>query len=437
MTAVLDEPAIVSELPMPAQPVGVRASSRVAYVMSRFPKLTETFVLREMIELENAGVEIGVYPLQRERTKTVHPSAIPFVERACFTPLMSAQILAANIRTFVRKPVRYLTTLGTLLRANLGCPRYLFGAIGFFPKIVHLAERMEADGVSHVQAHFASHPAMAAWTIHQLAGISYSFTAHGSDLHRDRHMLREKVCAAAAVITISDYNRRMILDECGTEFADKVHVVHCGINPQEFPGRTVATHFERGAGPIQIICIGTLHEVKGQSYLLEACRQLDLAGLDFRCRFVGDGPDRAMLERLTTEYRLQERVEFCGSRTTDEVRRLLSECDIIAAPSVPTADGRREGIPVVLMEGMGSGLTAVASRLSGIPELVREEETGLLVPPRNADALAVAILRLAHNPDLRQHLAHHGRELVRREFDVVKNTAALRELIYRETPCRR
>jgi len=405
----------------------------VAYVMSRFPKLTETFVLREMVELEKSGVKVSVYPLQRERTKTIHAAAIPFVTRACFTPWLSVAILWANIQFFLRNPRRYLSTFGTLIKANFGCWRYLSGAILFFPKIVYLAARMRRDGIRHVQAHFASHPAMAAWTIHQLVGIPYSFTAHGSDLHRDRHMLLEKVAAAAAVITISEYNRRMILEECGDQFADKVHVIHCGINPHDFPPRTVATPFERGDGPFRIICVGTLHEVKGQRYLLEACGKLRAAGLDLFCQFLGDGPDREALQQLADELGVRDHVEFCGSRTTDEVRRLMAESDVIVAPSVPTADGRREGIPVVLMEGLGTGLPAIASRLSGIPELIRDEETGLLVPPRDAAAIAEAIHRLARNPTLRRQLAEAGCELVQREFHVVTNTLLLRRLLTGES----
>ncbi|MFG0335410.1 MAG: glycosyltransferase, partial [Maioricimonas sp. JB049] len=384
------------------------AGRRIAYMMSRFPKITETFILREMVEMQRLGVTVEVFPLRRERTQVIHPQARPFVRRAHFTPMMSGRILAANVRRFLRSPVRYVQILSTLVRANWGSRRYLAGAILFFPKAVLLAERMQQERIDHLHAHFASHPAAIAWVIHQLTGIPYSFTAHGSDLHRDRHMLAEKVCNAAAVITISDYNRRLILKEVGTDCGDRLHVIHCGIDPDEFSPRTRRTEFERGDGPFQVVCVGTLHEVKGQRYLLEACARLAEQGQPVFCHFVGDGPDQAMLESLAGELGIAGAVRFHGRRTGPEIRELLQQVDLLVAPSVPTRSGRREGIPVVLMEGLGSGLPVIGSDLSGIPELVRHELTGLLTPPGDSQAIAEAIDRIRADETLREALAQAG-----------------------------
>ncbi|QDU40123.1 Putative teichuronic acid biosynthesis glycosyltransferase TuaC [Maioricimonas rarisocia] len=408
-----------------ASPSGLR----IAYMMSRFPKITETFILREMVEMQRLGGTVEVFPLRRERTKVIHPEAAPFVERAHFTPMMSASILAANVRRFVKSPVRYVQTLSTLVRVNWGSRRYLTGAILFFPKAVRLAERMQQEKIDHLHAHFASHPAAVAWVIHQLTGIPYSFTAHGSDLHRDRHMLAEKVRDAAAVVTISDYNRRLIIDECGPDSADQVHVIHCGIDPHEFAPRTEPTEFERGDGPFQIVCVGTLHEVKGQRYLLEACARLAEQGKPVLCHLVGDGPDQAMLESLTNELGISESVRIHGRRTGPEIRALLQQVDLLVAPSVPTRNGRREGIPVVLMEAMGCNVAVIGSDLSGIPELVRHELTGLLTPPRDSEAIAEAVARLRDDDTLRTTLADAGRELVLREFNLSRNTLKLKHLI--------
>jgi O-antigen/teichoic acid export membrane protein/glycosyltransferase involved in cell wall biosynthesis len=405
------------------------APFRLACMMSRFPKLTETFVLREMVELQRTGVEILVYPLQRERTRILHPEAAPFVERAHFTQWISPAIIAADVRVFLKQPLTCVSVLATLIRSNWGSWRYLAGAILFFPKVVYLAERMQRDGIQHLHAHFASHPAMAAWTIHQLTGIPYSFTAHGSDLHRDRHMLKQKVADAAVVVTISDYNRRLIIDECDDAVTDRIHIVHCGIDPQQFPTRSQLTSYDRGAGPFQIACIGTLHEVKGQQYLLQSCSILLEAGLEFQCHLVGDGPDHATLQQTAAELKLTDHVVFHGRQTAPQIQQLLREIDVLVAPSVPTSDGRREGIPVVLMEGLGSGIPAIASNLSGIPELVRHNETGLLVPPRDVTAIADAVLRMAGDQMFRQSCGAEGVELVLREFHVATNTARLLDLI--------
>lgn len=411
--------------PRPGRP------SKVAYIMSRFPKITETFILYEMLAVERQGTEVAVYPLQRERTKVVHAEAAPLVRRARFCPLISPAILAANVALLLRRPPRYLATLFRLLWANLGSLRYFGGAVAFFPKAVYFARRMQREGITHVHAHFASHPAAVAWIIHRLTGIPYSFTAHGSDLHRDQHMLREKVAAAAFVAAISEYNRRLILDVCGPGAAGTVRVVHCGVDTSIF------TPVERAdsadlAGPLQVLSIGTLHEVKGQTYLIDACRLLRAQNVSVECHFVGDGPDQAKLVQQAERAGLADTVHFHGRCSREAVVALLRRADVVATPSVPTRDGRREGIPVVLMEAMGSGVPVVASDLSGIPELVRHGETGLLAPPGDAAALADCLARYAADPQLRRRLGAAGRRIVLDQFDQQRCAERLCQLFHAE-----
>ncbi|HZO08321.1 MAG TPA: glycosyltransferase, partial [Myxococcota bacterium] len=366
--------------------------------MSRFPKLSETFVLFEILAVEAEGLEVEIYPLQRERERTLHPEAAALVERATFTPLLSWPILRSHLRYLRRKPGAYLRALYDLVRWNLGSPRYLGGALAFFPKAVHLAERMAQDGVDHVHAHFASHPAAVAVVVHRLEGIPFSFTAHGSDLHRDRHMLREKVAEASFVVPISEYNRRVILEECRGEHAAKLAVIHCGIDPAIF--RPDAARAARG-GALRLACVGTLHEVKGQAVLLEACARVVARGVEVHCELIGDGPDRAALERRASELGLGDRVRFRGACTREQVAACLREVDVAVVPSVPTRDGRREGIPVALMEAAASGRPVVASRLSGIPEAIEDGVEGRLVPPGDAEALAAVFAELAADPERR------------------------------------
>ncbi|OGN88183.1 MAG: hypothetical protein A2X23_04495 [Chloroflexi bacterium GWC2_73_18] len=290
-----------------------------------------------------------------------------------------------------------------------------------FPKVAHIARLMRTAGIPHVHCHFASHPALAGFLIHRLTGIPFSFTAHGSDLHVDRHMLCPKVAEAAFVVAISEDNRAEIARECGERSSGKVMVIHCGVDTEALRPRDGRP----AEGPFRILCIGTLHEVKGQAYLVEACRLLAEEGLDLTCRLVGDGPDRAALARRIAESGLQRQVVFTGWRTRGEVAELLHGADALVAPSVATRGGKREGIPVVLMEAMSSGVPVVASRLSGIPELVEDGRTGLLVPPRDAAALAAALKRLRDDPGLRGRLGEAAREKVIRESDVRRNAALL------------
>lgn len=400
-------------------------SLKVAYIMSRFPKLTETFILYEMLAMGQHGIQVEVYPLLREHEERMHPEAGQFVEIAHFQPFLSLPIIRANLHFLLRKPFAYLKVLWDVLRANWGSFNFFTGVIGIFPKSVLFAYQMRADNVQHIHAHFASHPAAAAFIVHRLVGIPYSFTAHGSDLHRDRHMLREKVAEAAFVAAISDFNKDLIIRECRGNYREKIKVVHCGVDTEVFRARSYETPYEKGENPFMILCVGTLHEVKGQAYLIDACRQLQDRGLNFECHFVGDGPDRKSLTNLVEQAGLDDKVYFHGRLTRDEIVRLLLDADILTAPSVPTRDGRREGIPVVLMEAMGCGVPVIASQLSGIPELVYDQLTGLLVPPGDSTSLADSLERILKEPGLRQRLGSAGREKVVEEFDLNKNAVRL------------
>jgi glycosyltransferase involved in cell wall biosynthesis len=419
MSDRLQEGAIAQDSPGP----------RVAYLMSRFPKLTETFVLCEMLAVEQQGTRVEIYPLQRERAKTMHPEAEPLVERAHYQPLLSPAILASNLAMLLERPRAYLGTLATLVRANAGSARYLLGALAFFPKVVHFARGMDRARISHVHAHFASHPAAAAFVIRRLVGIPYSFTAHGSDLHRDRHMLREKVAEARCVVAISHYNREVIAGECGDAAAGRVRVIHCGVDTELFrpdeAGRPAAR-------PLAVVCTGTLHEVKGQTHLIEALRRLAERGVEFSCELIGDGPDRRALARQVEAAGLDSHVAFLGSLTRGEVAARLRAADVLVAPSVPTANGRREGIPVALMEAAACGLAIVASGISGIPELVEDGKLGFLVPPGDAGALAQALERLASDPELRRQFGAEARRKALAEFDLHQNARELARQFARE-----
>lgn len=419
--------AAVPEQARGSERVGPAARPRIAYLMSRFPKLTETFVLDEMLELERRGVRVEVFPLWREPAARVHPEARPLVARAHFTPTLDATILWDNLMLLAESPWRYLATLAVLVRANARSPRFLLAALAVFPKSCHFARRMRALGVQHLHAHFASHPAAAAFVVSRLAGIPWSFTAHGSDLHREQSMLREKVREARFVVAISDYNRRFILDCLSApeaeRAADKLQVIHCGVDPDGFARAAGSAE----PGCLEIACVGTLHAVKGQGVLLEACARLEQRGIAWRCHLVGDGPDRRALEETARSLGIASRVVFHGACERDRVRELLAGVDVGVAPSVPTADGRREGIPVALMEAAACGLPLVASRLSGIPELVREGENGLLVEPGDAEGLASALGRLAREPETRARFGAAARRRLEADFNLGPNVARLLE----------
>ena len=394
----------------------------IAYMMSRFPKLTETFVLDEILEMERTGVRVEIFPLWREQADVVHPEAKPLVARAHFTKTLSVPILIDVLRCLAASPWLFVSTLCTLAWANRQSLRFLVAALAIFPKSCHFAVRMRKLGVQHLHAHFASHPAASAFVVGRFSKLSYSFTAHGSDLHREQSMLREKVAEAKFVVAISDYNRDFIRTHVGDALAERVRVVHCGVDPARF----VAASPGRDAGPLRVVCTGTLHPVKGQHYLIDACAQLMSEGVDVRLDLIGEGEDRMALEAQVERLGITDQVTLHGQCTKAEVRAILAQADVVAAPSVPTADGRREGIPVALMEAAACGLPLVASRLSGIPELVRDGETGRLAEPGDASGIAAALAEMAAHPELRARLGAGARKLVESEFSLSNNVARLR-----------
>jgi glycosyltransferase involved in cell wall biosynthesis len=232
----------------------------------------------------------------------------------------------------------------------------------------------------------------------------------------DQRMLREKVAEASFVRAISTDGRDFIAQHADPGAASKIEIVPCGIDTAAFG--PVSPGSPRPADKIpNVLCVATLYEVKGHEYLLQACARLVARGRPVACRLVGDGPDRPKLERRIAELGLGTVITLLGPRPRAEVIALMHEADVLVVPSVPTGSGRREGLPVVIMEALAAGLPVVASAISGIPEVVHDGVTGLLVPPRDPDALATAIERATtEGPERRRWIAA-GRDLVRDRYD--------------------
>jgi glycosyltransferase involved in cell wall biosynthesis/predicted ATP-grasp superfamily ATP-dependent carboligase len=412
---------------------------RVAYIVSRFPHPTETFIAREVTALERQGVEVDLFALVRQRTASVPPEAAPWVPRLCSPRPWGWGTQLAQLYWLVRHPGRYARCWRRAVHGNLSSPRFLLRALLVVPLAAACAREIRRRGSDAVHAHWATHPALAAYCVGVLTGLPWSVTVHAHDLYVDRTMLDEKLRSARFVVTISEYNARLLRTLYGRDVAGKVHVVRCGVEHSDVPGAALNVARDRGrperpgagrsTGPVGLVCVASLQPYKGQCHLLDACALLREAGLRFSLTLVGDGEDRERLIAQARDLGLDEHVVFRGWQPSDQVRATVAESDIFVLPSVTTADGKMEGIPVAVMEALALGVPCVATDVSGVSELVRPGQTGLLVPERDAAALAAAIAGLAADPVKARRLGAAGRDHVARQFDLATNVTHLRRLL--------
>lgn len=395
---------------------------RIAYLVSRFPANTQTFVVRELNAVTDGYPDLSVelHSLFPPFDSLLHASAGRWMDSLQRPSLPEA--LGSTLWWAARRPLRLAGSFLEVARRCRRSPGILVRSLATLPLAAAQARRMRRDGIDHVHAHFASYPALSAWLIGRLAGIPYSFTAHAYDLFVDQSTLATKVAGAKFVVTISEYNRRF-LKQYGGDSQSPVQIVHYGIDASQY---AFEHHRIPAEGRIRTLCVAALQEKKGHAVLFEAIArggpELDRLSVDL----IGDGELREELEAKVHELGLEDRVRFHGRQEESVVREMLAASDLFVLPSLQAADGQMEGLPNALIEALASGLTAVSTRLSGTPELIREGETGLLAEPGDPESLAAALRRAISGPPID---ADRGRRLVESEFNVDASAQQMHELL--------
>ena len=393
------------------------SSPRVGYVLKVYPRFSETFILNELLAHERADLDLEIFSLRRPADGRFHEGV-------------------ARVRT----PVTYIDPLGTrpaplweeLRAANAELPAFperLAEALDQAPEDVHqataLARAVRARGVTHLHAHFGSLATTVARLAANFAGITYSFTAHAKDIfHKsvDNVDLARKLADASAAVTVSDYNAEVLRELCPE--AD-VRRIYNGIELEAFP------YSEPAERPARVVAVGRLVEKKGFDQLVDAVAILRAADRALHCDIVGAGELETELAARIERLELGDRVRLLGPRTQAEVREIVAGAAVCAVPCRVGTDGNRDGLPTVLIEAMALGTPCVSTPVTGIPEIVRHEHTGLLVPEGDPAALASALERLLAEPSLRTRLARAARGLIESSFDVDGNTAAVRAVFAR------
>jgi glycosyltransferase involved in cell wall biosynthesis len=393
----------------------IPSPKRIAYIVKRYPRFSETFIVNEILAHEATGKHIEIFALNPPIDSHFQP-AIGLV-RAPVTYLhaehLRAEALWSQLQQLGQKSPRLWTALAEAGRCR-GAELY---------QAVRLAYEILDRGIDHLHAHFAT----SATTVTRLAslfsGVPFTFTAHAKDIFHeevDPADLAQKIAAASGVVTVSDFNVQFLAEKFG-DSAHKLRRIYNGLDLEKF-------EFQRpDRRPSKIVAVGRLVEKKGFDDLIEACALLRDSGIQFQCKIIGGGECQPALRRKIDQLSVGDLVQLVGSRPLSDVQQSVREAAVIAVPCVTASTGDRDGLPMVLLEAMALGTPAVATSVTGIPEVVRHEETGLLIPERRPPQLAAALQRLLDDADLRVKLATAARGFIERQFDIHRNSAQLRD----------
>ncbi len=388
---------------------------KVGYVLKRYPRYSETFIVNELLAHEREGLELELFSLR-------------YPEDGLFQDIISR----------VRTPVTYLADRPkayqfwqALEEASLVLPGFwaeLEAARSVDSREVYqavlLAREARTRHITHLHAHFGTSATTVARLAARLAGIPYTFTAHAKDIFHEDVVpddLSRKLSDAASVVTVSDYNLDFLREHYG-DAANGVRRIYNGLELDNFP------YEKPDDRPPRIVGAGRPVEKKGFSDLVDACALLAAGGRDFVCDIVGAGPLEDELMARIARLGLTGRVRLAGAVPQGEVIEYLRDASVFALPCVTAADGNRDGLPTVLLEAMALGAPCVSTAVTGIPEVLMDGKTGLMAGERDPEGLAGALGGLLDDPALRVRLAAEARRMIEEEFDIDANAARLRSV---------
>ena len=384
----------------------------MGYVLARYPVLSETFILRELLALQNRGVRLSIYTFDADTLRTPHDILDQITAPVIYLPSRHRRHMI--LRAFLYWAIRHPRNVFTVLCGS-GSSEALRTCLG----AMYLAYKAREDPPNHIHVHFISSPSAAAWTMARLLGINFSVTAHAHDIFLSSHTaLQKRIKQAAWIRTISRFNRRILRSIAPSE-SWKIEVIRAGIDPVRF---SYAPKEIKTAEPVHLVSVGRLVEIKGMDTLIDAVALL--SDIQWHLSIAGDGPLRSSLESYADTRGLSSRITWLGPQSEKAISRLLSRADIFILASKRDSAGNMDGIPVVLMEALSRGIPTISTDISGIPELLGGG-AGCIVPSRAPESIADAVRVLLANSPLTARMRSRGRRRIERGYDINRTSQYL------------
>jgi glycosyltransferase involved in cell wall biosynthesis len=388
---------------------------KIGYVLKKYPRYSETFIVNEILAHEDAGLEIQIFSLTPSDDS--HYQDIVGDVKAPVHYLSSDNPKAKGFWELLNETEEVLP--GVFQKLELFRQekfRYLYQGL-------ELAKIVKLQKIEHLHSHFASSATNVARISSHFSNVPFSFTAHAKDIfheNTDFRDLQTKLRDASAVVTVSDYNFNYLQRTFGS-YANSVRRIYNGMDLKKLSYRKPENRKPN------IITIGRLIEKKGLDVLIDACAILAKKDLEFNCRIIGKGDLEPQLQAQINENQLQDKVELAGAIPRREVIESFYNAAVFAAPAIIAQDGNRDGLPTTLLESMALGTPCVATDVTGIPEIITDKVTGLSVEQNDPVGLANALEKLLHNPSLGVSLSENAHKLIELKFDISKNSAKIRE----------
>lgn len=393
----------------------------IAYLTGDYPKVSHTFILREVEAVRAAGIPVITCSIRQPPASEFKGQEELRARGETFYVLAAAKnpvrLLSAHGRTLLRSPGNWLKTLALAIRMRSPGLKALIWQLFYFLEAAVLADHLRRNNVRHLHNHFGNSSCSVAVLAAELAGIPFSFTEHGPAIffEVDRWSLPEKIARAAFVVAITHFCRSQLMLFSKPADWPKITIVHCGVTPEAY-------RRDPGGNGKRVAFVGRLDPVKGALLLIEAMATALKSHPDATLTLAGDGPARAGAEARANALGIAGAVHFAGFMTQGQVADLLANSDMLVLPSFA------EGLPVVYMEALASRIPVVASRVAGVPELVEDGVTGYTVPPGDVETLSNRMIRLMDNPAAARAMGEAGRKVVEAQHDIRTEGAWLAEI---------